>query len=214
MINRADFRFPACELPASGDTFGTGDQVDVFVESIALGTYPRDFAKKHGDVLVEVTVESRGESTTWSFLRQNHRADDTFFDPTRDDPYVVRAIEVGPTGLRVTVRMAEVDKLQRLKKGLETLMGVADGGASLAGQLTRAAGGAAIARTSLGILGQLRSGLPDELLRGFFESGVNLDGPSGPGIDTLRTGTYTMRSEPKAPARHTGTTVALTIRKS
>lgn len=205
-MNRDDFRY-TWTLPP-GDPVPVGGRVDVIVDVVEVGAFPKELAGGTGEILMTVAVSSGTETRCWSALKKRVHRGDAAFDPSSMAYFVADGLLLDRKGVSISVELREVDDLDTLRKVLGTVSGAAP-----FLQLIPTVGSTAASVANMGA--SLAALLPQDLGKTFFAATQNFNVAGGAAyheaLPTFGKGAVEVRSEGLAPKAWQGSRVRLRV---
>lgn len=205
-MNRDDFDY-AWTLPA-GDPVPVGGRVDVIVDAVEVGAFPKELAGGTGEILMTVALSSGADTRCWSALRKRVRRGDAAFDPASMAYFVADGLLLDRKGVSIAVELREVDDLDGLRKVLGTVSGAAP-----FLQLIPTVGSTVASVANMGA--SLAALLPQDLGKTFFSASQNFNVTGGAAyheaLPTFGRGAVEVRSAGKAPKAFAGSRVRLRV---
>jgi hypothetical protein len=194
---------------AQGEPAPVGARVDVVLQELSVGSFPRDLLGHVGEILMTVTLVTGAVTRSWSSMRRAYRSGEVAFDPQTMPYFVADDVPLDRRGVTLAVELREVDDVDALKKVVQ----VAGAATALAGVVPRV--GAAVG-TVANAAGTLIGLLPEELGSTFFSIAQNFNVAGGadyhPGLPVWSRGEVLVESRPKPAGPLRGSRVRLLVR--
>lgn len=205
-MNRDDFDY-TWTLPV-GEPVPVGGRVDVIVDAVEIGAFPKELTGGAGEILMTVAVSSGAETRCWSALKKRVHRGEAAFDPASMAYFVADGLLLDRKGVAVTVELREVDDLDALRKVLGTVSGAAP-----FLQLIPSVGSTVASVANMG--SSLAALLPEDLGKTFFSATQNFNVAGGAAyheaLPGFGRGAVEVRSTGKAPKAFAGSRVRLRV---